>query len=119
MAIISRSQRRSLVALSKLHYCNPFLEERIEFEREALGSQFQEGLPVRVELHYDKDVNLTRLGERIEQVTGRLRQRLADGTEAEEWELVVYEDLVLYLLYRRYRIDLEQALGESLRKPTM
>ena len=118
MAIISRFQRRSLVALSKLHYCNPFLEERIEFEREALGSQFKEGLPVRVELHYDKDVNLTRLGERIEQVTGRLRQRLADGTEAEEWELVVYEDLVLYLLYRRYRIDLEQALSESLRKPT-
>ncbi|HUG11007.1 MAG TPA: sigma-54 factor interaction domain-containing protein, partial [Opitutaceae bacterium] len=116
MALIGRSERGSVVALSKLHYCNPFLEERIELEREALGSQFHEGLPVRVELHYEKDANLTSLGKRIEQVTDRLRQRLADGAEAEDWELVVYEDLVLYLLYRRYRIDLEQALLESFQK---
>jgi hypothetical protein len=119
MTLISTSQRRSVVALSKLHYCNPFLEERIELEREALGSQFQDGLPVRVVLHYEEDVNLTRLGERIEEVTSELRQSLADGVEAEEWELVVYEDLVLYMMYRRYRTDLEQALQKSLRKSTM
>src|SRR5262249_14449146 len=100
----------SLVALSKLHYMNPFLEARIEREREELGSHFQEGPRVRVELHYDKDVNLMRLGEHVEQVAARLRQCLAVAAEAESWELVVYEDIVLYLMYRRYRVALEQAL---------
>src|SRR5438445_9280292 len=103
MTLISRAERRSVEALSKLHYCNPFLEERIELEREVLGSQFHEGTVIRVELHYNKDQNLKKIGQRIEQVTGELRQHLANGAEAEDRELVIYQDLVLYLLYRRYR----------------
>lgn len=113
MTLISKAERRSVEALSKLHYCNPFLEERIHLEREALASDFHAGTAVRAELHYDTDVNLTKLGQRIDQVTERLRDRLAKGAQANDWELAVYEDLVLYLLYRRYRIDLEQAIARS------
>src|SRR5262249_23413880 len=116
MTLISRAARRSVEALSELHYCNPFLEGRIEKEREALGADFHEGTKIRSELDYSKDENLNRLGRRIEQVTEELRLRLNAGAEAEERELAVYQDLVLYLLYRRYRIDLEQAIAKSIQE---
>ena len=37
MAIFTDEQRRVAVGFSKLIYCNPFLPERIEHERDALG----------------------------------------------------------------------------------
>src|SRR5262249_15872360 len=100
MTLIGSKERRSVQALSELTDCNPFLKKRIALEREVLGSDFEEGTVIRVELHYDDDENLKKLGQRIEQVTEELRRRLADGAKAEEQELAVYQDLVLYLLYR-------------------
>ena len=116
MPLISSSERGRVEALSKLHYCNPFLRERIAMERVALGAEFRDAPPVRAELDYQEDANLGQLGQRIEQEATRLRQRLIDGAEASERDLVVYEDLVLYLLYRRYRLDLEQTIAESSRR---
>src|SRR5262249_34965554 len=118
MTLIPRSDRQSVEALSNLHYCNPFLEERINEERKALGDDFHEGTEVRVELHYDTDINLTKIGQRIEQFTERLRQRLVEGVQADDRELEIYEDLVLYWLYRRYRIDLERAIANSTKEAT-
>src|SRR5260370_742497 len=46
MAFLSASERAFLRAVSQLAYCNPFLPERIECERAALGAEFVEGEPV-------------------------------------------------------------------------
>ncbi len=39
-------ERRYLQAIANLGYCNPFLPERVELERAALGSEFVAGGPV-------------------------------------------------------------------------
>ena len=46
MSFLSRNERAFLRAVSQLAYCNPFLPERVECERAALGSDFLEGEPV-------------------------------------------------------------------------
>jgi hypothetical protein len=46
MAFLSPEDRAFLRAVSQLAYCNHFLPERLEYERQALGSAFVEGEPV-------------------------------------------------------------------------
>ena len=46
MALLSTTDRIFFDAISQLAYCNPFLPERANFERAALGADFVEGEPV-------------------------------------------------------------------------
>jgi hypothetical protein len=43
MGLFSDGERRFLTAVARLGYSNPFLKERIELERVALGKQFVPG----------------------------------------------------------------------------
>ena len=43
MALVKNQDQGFLEALSQLAYCNPFTVERIELEKVALGSSFDEG----------------------------------------------------------------------------
>src|SRR5262249_9787802 len=61
--------------------------------------------------------NLTRLDERIEQLIARVRQRGPAAAGVNDAELVLYEDLAVYLLYRRYRVQLHDTLTGMLRRP--
>ena len=45
MSLFSNVERQFAVAVSELSYCNPFLPCRIEFERAALGSEFDARQP--------------------------------------------------------------------------
>jgi len=104
MSFVSASQRALLRAVSSLGYANPFLPERVEHERTALGSAFVEGEPVwsyQVE-HPEPRANVWRIQERLEPMVEQLRARLAEGVQAREADLVLYEDAVLHLLYTRY-----------------
>ncbi len=104
MAFISSTQRALLRAVSRLGYCNPFLPERVELERAVLGPDFVEGEPVwsyQVE-RPEPRANVWRLQARLEPLVGQFRDRLADGAEAREPDLVLYEDAVLQVLYTRY-----------------
>ena len=42
MSLFSSTDRRFAQAIADLGHCNPFLPERIEWERVALGEQFDE-----------------------------------------------------------------------------
>lgn len=104
MAFLSGTQRALLRAVSQLGYCNPFLPERVELERAALGDEFVEGEPVwsyRIE-HPAPRENVWRIHGRLEPMAEQVRARLRDGVEAPEADLVLYEDAVLHLLYTRY-----------------
>ena len=92
-------------AISKVTYCNPFRPERIEYERDALGVDFVGTDTVwSIRLDVDEDrPNLSLLRERVEALTGNLRERLAKGERGSEEELLLYEDLVLYLVYHRFQ----------------
>ena len=111
MPIFSPADRRFAQAVSSLAYCNPFLPERIEWEREALGDEFQDTQPYwsrQVGMDLERP-NVLRLGERVEELVARLLPKLQTQTPSEA-ELTLYEDLVCYQLYYRYWTELSQAI---------
>src|SRR2546428_320910 len=108
MGFISAEERALPAALSRLGYANPFLPERIEAEGAALGPAFVHADRVW-SVRTDRTVqnpNVARLAERATTLAALLRERLAAGAEPAESDRVLYEDVVLYLLYTRYEDDL-------------
>ena len=109
MAILTGKDLSFARAVSALSYCNPFLPERIDYEREALGDDFVETEAVwniREALD-DERPNLSILRGRVEALIKSLRLGIRQGGAAEPEELMLYEDLVLHLLYHRYRRDFQ------------
>ena len=105
MLVMSDADRAFLRAVSKLAYCNPFLPERIDYEREALGDDFTEAEPVwsmRVNDPERPRDNLTRISARLELVCSSVRTLFVNGATVNERDKELYEIGVLFLLYRRY-----------------
>jgi hypothetical protein len=105
MALLSLTERSFLSAVSQLAYCNPFLPERPEFERAALGDEYVEGEPVWSQPTKDPEsprANVWRIAERLDALLPALRIRLLSGKDVREQDLVLYEDGVVHLLYNRY-----------------
>ncbi len=95
------SDRAFFQAVSALAYANPFLPERIDLERAALGPDFADDEPVWAASVADPErvrPNLWRIQEKLGPALGRQRARLPRA-EA-EWPL--YEDCALFWLYQRY-----------------
>jgi transcriptional regulator with AAA-type ATPase domain len=118
MLFQSTEDRQRATAISRLVYCNPFLPERMECEKEALGDEF---IYSEAAWHFGADPfgtrpNLVVLQQRVEDVANRTRQRLAAGAGASGGELASYEDLVMYLLYYRYKEVFEQLILAKPRK---
>lgn len=105
MSFFTDSERCFLDAVSSLLYCNPFLPERIECERIALGSAYVEGAPPwnvdpdHTELHQ----NVVSLMDMAETLAASVRTRLKGASPMGKADGRLYEDLVLFLLYHRFR----------------
>ncbi len=105
MALLTPADRNFLDALTELSYCNQFLPERVELERQALGANFDETEAVwSLQQDLDGDrANVNQINARIEPLAEQIRGQLSEGADADLRELALYEDLVQYLLYYRYR----------------
>lgn len=117
MPLFSPADREFLEAVSRIAFANPFLPDRIEFERQALGDEYAPGgSPVwSLRADIDKDQpNLRRLADRTTAVVDAARAALGRGSRFGDKELVLYEDAVLYLLYDRYRQQLQAAIQPAL-----
>jgi len=104
MAFVNSDERAFLQAVANLGYCNPFLPERVAYEREALGAEFVEGEAVwsfRVDDPSTARANNTAIARRVEDLVEQLRGRLARGIRATTHDLGLYEDAVLFLLFHR------------------
>ncbi len=116
MPLFNPEERIIAEGISRLVYCNPFVPERIEIERKVLGLDFVEAdlvWNVFNDPEGGRD-NLKLLREKSESLAATLRQRLLDKTTATEKERLLYEDLVLYLLYYRNHEPLREAtLGDK------
>ena len=112
MPLLTRSERALAQAVSQAAYCNPFLPERIAYEREALGSTFvEERADWNLYGDWTEDPpNVMRILDRAERVVDGVRQRLAGGARAQPPELRLYEDLALFALYHRFRDDFIKAI---------
>ena len=109
---MSEQERRFAERMSRLATCDPFLPERVELERETLGSDFEPystvwSKQVRLERF---NPNVRKLADRTESLAKTLRERLPRGKGPTESEAELYEDLVSYLLYYRYEEELEKAM---------
>jgi DNA-binding NtrC family response regulator len=119
MPLLSRSDRTFVETISALAHCNPFLPERIAMERAALGPEF-----VADKADWNRHVesagehpNVNRLLARAERVASELRTKLTSGESATPEDLMRYEDLVLFVLYHRFRtaFELERFTRERVR----
>jgi hypothetical protein len=116
MALLDRRDYSFFDAVSRLGYYNPFLPERVEYERQVLGPAFEEGEPVwsmRVADPDEPRANAWKVAERIETAIGDVRERIPKAPETSERDLVLYEDAVLYLLYHRYADHLFRAVSSG------
>jgi len=116
MAWLTDNERVFLRAVSHLGYSNPFLPERITYEREALGADFVEAEAVWNMQVDQPDVpltNNTNIIARAETLVPQLRARLAKGALASAPDLLLYEDMVLFVLFHRYRADFDEVIGRA------
>jgi transcriptional regulator with AAA-type ATPase domain len=115
MLFESSEERRRATAISRIIYCNPFLPERLACEREALGTEF---VDTDSAWNIGSDpitgrANIHTIQRHCEQISGVGRQRLVErkgGPSLSAQELAVYEEVVLYLLYYRFREVFEQLI---------
>ena len=127
MALFKPADYRFADAVSRLAYCNPFLPERGRLELEAVGPEFVKTPPVYrfcpdsddrwPDLAQVSELNLGRLDKRVEQLSEKAHSRLLKDRKVAESEAVLYEDLVHYLLYRRYRKDLDETIAAAVKRP--
>lgn len=104
MAFLTPAERGFLQAVSKVSYCNPFLPEGIEYERQALGPEFEAGKGVR-SFQVDepeRPINRVKISDRLESLLPALRDRLASGSTASATDLQLYEDAALFVLFYRH-----------------
>ncbi|MDA8017915.1 MAG: sigma 54-interacting transcriptional regulator [Thermoanaerobaculia bacterium] len=105
MPLFSDEERALAETVSQLQDANPFLPERLELERRALGDDFVDTGLVwhRSEDFTERGRNLEALARRMERLTVAARKRLTNGESASDDELRLYEDLALYHIYHRYQ----------------
>ena len=111
MSVFHPDERRLVKAVSRLSLANPFLPERIEAEREALGAEFQERPFVWSILadEPDEPPNVDRIGRLAESLAEQVRSRLLRSPRpVSEEDRTLYEDVVLYALYHRFRNPLRK-----------
>jgi transcriptional regulator with AAA-type ATPase domain len=105
--------RRSLESLTALATCNPFLPERVELERAALGAAFEEVSPVWSKRLDRQNPNVVKLAGKAEATASSLRERFASGTRPPLEDQRLYEELVFYVLYYRFEARLRDAMSST------
>ena len=111
MSLFTHPDRKLASEFSGLAYCNPFLPERIKHERAILGTAFDERT-ADWNLHPDwgnDPPNVERMTVRAEQLAERVRDKLARGTETSGADSLLYQDVIIFLLYHQHRPELELA----------
>ena len=114
MSVLTAAERRFLTATARLAYSNPFLPERIEWERAALGREFVSTEPVWSVSVADPDAelpNVARIYRKLETLIEGLHHRLAATPDIPAADAAIYEDSVHYLLYQRYYSRFVEANG--------
>src|ERR1017187_8909261 len=111
MSILTEAERRFLTAVSKLAHCNPFLPERMDHERAALGKDH-----VSREIFWSASVkdpastnpNVGRLHARLAPLMEEIHSR---GGVIVASDAAIYEDCIHHLLYQRYYPQFVAASG--------
>ena len=106
MVFLNRVERHEANAFARIGYSNPFLQERLELERQILGDRFQSGAAV---IHFPSDLqshavfkNFSLLLEQSRSLADKMRQRVLAGKCQREEDQHLYRETVLFLLYGKH-----------------
>jgi DNA-binding NtrC family response regulator len=115
MAFFTAIERTLVESISGLVYCNPFLPIRIDLERTLLAGEFEHAEPVWSggTLNPAERANVIRLQSIAEALCQSMLQRIEQGTKPTGKEALLYEDLVLYVLYYRHHPTFEQMIRQN------
>jgi len=115
MAVLEPREASFAEAISRLVYANPFLPERIDCERAALGAAFVDvGADWNVHAErFDDHANVQALQQRVGRLVEAARSRLASGAALQAGERPLYEALLLFHLYHRYRTRFDELIRSS------
>jgi DNA-binding NtrC family response regulator len=90
--------------LAALVYANPFLEERITHERRILGDGHSHSQPYwSLQPDAKREATITAIAARCDALVEALRGRIRAGARPSRDEQQIYDDVVVYFLYERYR----------------
>jgi sigma-54 specific flagellar transcriptional regulator A len=116
------SERTFAQFLCRVIYANPFeQEEMAQLEQAALGvelpSEVHEIVGTTPEVSDRPE--LTALVLRSEGLAEVARRRLTQGKHLNEHDSDLYRSLVLFVLYYRFRIDLQNSIKDALKQPDL
>ncbi len=117
MGLLTGCEAEFSNSVANITYSNPFLPERIAFEQEALGDEFDEDDTVwslKSDSQAEERPNVRRVLQRAQALADAVRQRLAEGKRGSDDEYRRYEGLLTYLFYRRYVRDFEETIRAQL-----
>jgi len=104
MSFMSSEERALASEIGALVYANPFLEERIAREQRIVGSGYVESQPYWSLLpDLQRQTNIAAIAARCNALVDVLHVRMRSGATPSSDELQIYDDLVIYFLYERYR----------------
>ena len=115
MSALQSRDQNFLSTVAALAYCNPFLPERIAFEKEALGREFKSSGPVWSASVEDPDAvppNVMAIYRKLGDVIERAHRALSAAHQHSAADLAIYEESVHYLLYERYYPEFVAAPGK-------
>lgn len=104
-SVFRNRDRHFLTAVAGLGYANPFLPERIDFEKAALGREFQPSAPVwsvSVTAPEAAPPNVTAIYRKLNDRIALVRDAVSAAPDVSSEELAIYEETVHYFLYQRY-----------------
>jgi DNA-binding NtrC family response regulator len=104
--LFTDDERAFARAVSRLAHSNPFLPERLEAERDVLGDDFDPASTWQPVDGPDSAPNVVKIGARVGALAERVRERLGAAASDDAEDFALYEDLVAYLLFERYEVDL-------------
>ncbi len=106
--LFTKSDRKFAQAVSKIAFANPFLPERVEFEKEALGKKFDPNTRPFWSWTLNDELdrpNILALEKLVLELTTKLREKISSAESVEPEDFQLYDDLALYVLYYTAIID--------------
>lgn len=121
-ALFTQPQREFAAAVGDLGHCNPFLPERIAHEKRALGGDFDQrdsdwNVHARpLSSAADDPANVITILRRATELLDGARRKLSSNGAGSDQDMRLYEELVLFVLYHRYREGFDRAIYDGLHR---
>lgn len=115
MSLFAARDKQLIDALARLSFCNPFLPERVELERLALGDacvSFDSALYIHADAETDNP-NLPALISLAGDLVAKTATDLRDGAKAKGEDGRLYESLVIFHLYHHFRDAFDRVIADG------